>query len=134
MTDQKVSNESTRRALRTLLQAVAAVAAFMVAVAIPPVQEGLNSLLDALGIGLEVTPGLVAAIGAIGAALTSLVSKLQNLYEGRDQVRSPDQLASEVVALAGLVSALVVAAREAGVEVEQVIKDSGVATVEVIEE
>lgn len=131
MAEQKVSNESTRRALRTLLQGAAAVAAFIVAVAIPPVQDAINALLDLVGVDKRITPGLVAAIAAIGAALTSLVSKLQNLYEGRDQVRSPDQLAAEVLALSGMVGVLVEASREAGVEVEKVLTDAGYKVVEV---
>jgi hypothetical protein len=118
--------ESTRRALRTLLQAAGAVATFIVAVAIPPVADAINAVLGLLpGVAFEVSPGVVAAVGLVGAALTALVSKLQNLYEGRDQYESPESLAVEVMELAELVDALIDAGRAAGVEVQTVLAQHG---------
>jgi len=118
--------ESTRRALRTLLQGVAAFAAFLVAVAIPPVGDAITAVLRLFpGVNVEVTPGLVGSIGIVGAALIAVVTKIQNLMEGRDEYENATELAVDVMELAALIEALVEAAEEAGVELGDVFAEHG---------
>jgi len=100
------AKESTRRALRTVLQGLYAAGAGAVAVAIPPVADAVNAVLHQVNPAVTVTPGLVAAIGATGAALVGVVSKLQNLLEGRDKVTSPTEAAAQIQELTALVAEL----------------------------
>ena len=118
------AKESTRRALRTALQAVAAFAAFLIAVAIPPIGDAVNSVIDLFpGANIELTPGVVAGIGLFGVALTALVTKIQNLVEGRDQIADPTELAVRVTELSDLVKQLIGAAHNAGVEVGDMLTE-----------
>lgn len=116
------ASESTRRALRTTLQGLGAFAAFLVAVAIPAVGDAINSVLNLFpGVDHRVTPGLVASIGLVGTALIALVSKLQNLAEGRDDVATPEELAARVTELSALIEELIAAAKSSGAEVSDVL-------------
>jgi len=124
------AKESTRRAMRTVLQGASAFAAFLVAVAIPPIGDAINAVLQLVpGVNVTITPGIVASIGLVGTALIALVSKIQNLVEGRDEIESPTELAVEVIQLAGLVEALVAEAKKAGVEVDALLDEHGVTIV-----
>ena len=81
----KTIRESTKRALRTGLQGLTATALAVTVLAIPPVESAVNAWLTQINPGMSLPAGLVAAIGVVGAATVALVSKLQNLIEGRDK-------------------------------------------------
>lgn len=118
------ATESTRRALRTVLQGLGAFAAFLVAVAIPPVGDAITSVLGLIpGVNVQITPGLIAAIGLVGTALIALVSKIQNLVEGRDNIADPTELSLRVTELSTLIKQLIAAAHDAGVQVGTVVTD-----------
>lgn len=124
------AKESTRRAMRTVLQGAGAFAAFLVAVAIPPIGDAINSVLQLVpGVNVTITPGIVASIGLVGTALIALVSKIQNLLEGRDEIESPTELAVQVMQLAALVEALVEETKKAGIEVDELLNEHGVVIV-----
>lgn len=94
------ATESTRRALRTALQYVAAFSTFIVAVAIPPVGDAVNAVLSLLPfVTFEVTPALVTAVGLVGVALVSIATKIQNVIEGRDHLQTPTEMSEYVLDL-----------------------------------
>ena len=86
--------ESTRRALRTVLQVLAGGAALALAVATPPVADALNAVIAAVGGNWQITPGIVAAVGTLATVAAGIAAKLQNLLEGRDKVTSVQDAAS----------------------------------------
>ena len=88
--------ESTKRALRTVLQVLASGAALVLAVAIPPVADALNAVIAAAGGSWEITPGIVAAVGTLATVAAGIVAKLQNLLEGRDKVTSVQDAAARL--------------------------------------
>ena len=105
LTDMK---ESTRRTVRGLLQNLIGFGSLIVAIAIPQVQDAVNAVLNLLPWvnGFQIDGPTVSAVATAGIALVALVTKLQNLWEGRDLGKSPEALAAEVVELTALVSAL----------------------------
>jgi len=108
--------ESTLRALRTAVQVAGSFAALLVAVAIPPVGDAANAILELVGVDYEITPGLVLAIGLVGTALAGIVAKVQNLIEGRDDIGSTEELAEYLIDLVDQVNELEDALREAKAE------------------
>lgn len=101
----RITKESTLRSLRTFLQGLGAAAAFVVLVAIPPIGDAINALLGAIGVRFQVSPALVGAISALAAAVTALVTKIQNVVEGRDRIDFTDtaSLAAVMQDLAALI-------------------------------
>lgn len=97
-------SESTRRAARTALQVLGAFAALAVLVAIPEVQSAIVTVVQLVAPGVALPPALFAAVGVLGAAVTALVSKLQNLAEGRDRPTTLTAWAAEAEELRALLA------------------------------
>jgi len=104
--------ESTRRALRTALQGVMTFATLLIAVAIPPVGDAINSVLELVGVDYSVTPALIVALGVVGTTLLAVAAKVQNLIEGRDSEGTPAEWAEWVEELADELWELKAAARD----------------------
>ena len=99
--------ESTKRTARTALQYASAFAALILAVAIPPVGDAINAILGLLPfVNFAVTPPMITAVGLVGLALTAIITKLQNVVEGRDKIDTPEALAGFVVELTNQVNEL----------------------------
>lgn len=99
--------ESTRRGLRTALQALATFATLTLAAAVPPVAEALNDVAHLFGVvGDPVSPALMGAVGAVATAFLGIVAKVQNLLERRDILMTPAEAALEVAELTDLVQEL----------------------------
>jgi len=117
MLDNTNLKESTLRAIRTFLQNVGAAAAAVILVAIPPVEDAVNSVLQLIDSNLTLPPGMVAAIGLAGAAVSAVVAKIMNVVEGRDIPASPEEIAEWIQEL----TALVEEAKARGVDVVETL-------------
>jgi len=82
--------ESTKRAVRTGLQVLGTFATATVLVAIPGVEQAVNTWLSVIRPGLSLPPGLVASIGVAGALLAGVIAKVQNVVEGKDKPATVD--------------------------------------------
>lgn len=91
--------ESTRRTLRGILQNISGVIAFALLVAVPPVADAANAVLELIGVDYTITSPLVLALGAVLTAIAGIVTKLQNIVEGRDKIDTPEALAATVIEL-----------------------------------
>lgn len=98
--------ESSKRGVRTLLQGIMTAAGLLALFAIPAVGDALNSVLQLINPGWSVAPGVVAAVGLLCAAVTALISKLQNVLEGRDKATTPEEYAAQAEDLTDLVKEL----------------------------
>lgn len=98
--------ESTKRALRTAAQSIITFAGLVLAIAIPPVQDAANALLDLVGVNYTITPALVTAVGAVATLVITIVTKVQNRLEGRDDVMTVEDWANWVEELTEQVNEL----------------------------
>ncbi len=110
--------ESTKRAWRTFYQGLVATTGIVVLFAIPPVETAANSVLQMVDPDLSLPTGLVAAIGVLFTATAAAAAKIQNLVEGKDKVKTPDELAAYIEELVDLLNAT----REAGEDVVETVK------------
>lgn len=101
--------ESTRRTVRGVLQNLSAAIALALLIAVPPVADAANAVLELLGMDYTITPALVLAVAAVLTALAGIATKVQNLLEGRDKVPTPAVMAAEVVTLTDQINDLQVA-------------------------
>ena len=105
-TTLSAATESTRRTLRGILQNVGAAIALALLVATPPVADAVNAVLALVGVDAQISSALLLAIATLLTAAGAIVTKLQNLLEGRDQVPTPAAWAAQVITLTDQITTL----------------------------
>jgi uncharacterized protein YoxC len=115
----KAKTESTRRTVRGVLQNIAAGLVAVAALAVPATADAINAVLHFIHLPYTVTPGLMTAAGVLLTALAALVTKVQNLIEGRDKVESVEDLKAEIDRLTSALDEVETAGRHVADEVHE---------------